>query len=330
MKFPAVETSLIDVTDKLKTPFRVLYKKENEQPSGSFKLRGIGFLIGSKIEEARASGKKVCVFSSSGGNAGLAAAYSAQYFGVECTVVLPKTAKPSVADLLLQYGAKVEIKGEHWGEADAYLREEVIAQLDKETLYPLYCHPFDDPLVWQGHSSMISEIESQLSEEELKKVKCVICSVGGGGLFNGIVQGLKQSKYLKDLKVLSVEPKGAPCFDEAIKQQKVVYLQSVNSLATTLASPYVSEQTLKYYNQHPALNIVLDDLDTVQGSVDHYDTFSEIVEPACGATISMVTKNKDILLSLGPLEADDIVIAIVCGGKVTTEKDIDIYRNMIK
>lgn len=328
MRYPAIETTLVDVTNKLYTPFRVLYKKENEQPSGSFKLRGIGYLIGTKIKEATTSGKKVHVFSSSGGNAGLAAAYSAKHYGVECTVVLPKTSKKSVIDLLIQYGANVEIKGEHWGEADAYLREVIIAELDSSKVSSLYCHPFDDPLIWQGHSSMISEIESQLSEEDLKKVKGVICSVGGGGLFNGVMKGLKDSKHLKDVKVLTVEPKGAPCFEEAIRQQKVVHLPSVKSVASSLASPYVSEQSLMYHNQYHTLNCVIEELDTVQGCVDHYDVFSEVVEPACGATISMVTKNQDKLQAIGKLEPEDIVIAIVCGGKVTLETDIEIYRGM--
>ncbi|CAH6720960.1 catabolic L-serine/threonine dehydratase [[Candida] jaroonii] len=331
MKYPAVKTSLVDVSSKFSTPFRILYKKESEQPSGSFKLRGIGHLIGNSIEESRALGKdKVEVFSSSGGNAGLAAAYSSRYYNVPCTVVLPNFGKPSVIEKLKEYGATVHLKGEHWGEADGYLRNEIIGNLDEST-DAIYCHPFDDPLIWEGNSKLIAEIEQQLSESELSKVKGVICSVGGGGLFNGVVKGLKDSKNLKEVPVLAVETDGAPKFDEALKQNKVVTLDNIKTLATSLASPYISEQSLHNYHSHPVSNCVIPDLQSVKGCVDYFDTFGEVIEPACGASTSILTEgsNKKFLDHFGELKPEDIIIVIVCGGTVTTKEDLEGFRNLI-
>lgn len=46
---------------------------------------------------------------------------------------------------------------------------------------------YDDPLVWEGHSSLVKEISSQLP----KKPDLICCSVGGGGLLGGIIVGCK-------------------------------------------------------------------------------------------------------------------------------------------
>lgn len=329
MKLPAIKTDLVDVTNILNTNCRVLFKKELQQPSGSFKLRGIGYAIACGIKQVEHEQKEIEVFSSSGGNAGLAAAYSSQYFGIKCTVVLPKTAKPSVIETLKQYNATVHIKGEHWGQADLFLKEEIIGKIDKSKVLPLYCHPFDDPKIWEGHGSMISEIEEQLSEENLNQVKGIICSVGGGGLLAGVVEGLKASKSLKNVPVLSVETSGAPCFEEAIKNNKVVHLDSVRTFATSLASPYVCEAALDAYRTNKILNYVIADVDSVKGTLFYYDTFGDIIEPACGATISIVSENTKILENFRDLLSDDIIIAIVCGGVVTKEEDLRDYRKLV-
>ncbi|EGV66525.1 catabolic L-serine/threonine dehydratase [Yamadazyma tenuis] len=328
MRLPQIKTSIVEATDSLNAPCRVFFKKENEQPSGSFKLRGIGYLIASALENAIHTNKTLHVFSSSGGNAGLAAAHSSKHFGVKCTVVVPASVSPAVVELLKTYGAEVVIHGNHWGEADAYLSDVIIASLDTN-VSPVYCHPFDDPLLWKGHASMISEIEAQLSEDDLRKVKGVICSFGGGGLMAGVVEGLKASNHLQKVPVLAVEGSGAASFDAAINKGEVVRLASVNPLATSLASPYACQKSVDLYNSYPVLNCVIDELDTVEGTVFFYDTFAEVVEPACGAAISMVSKNIKELERFA-VSPDDIIIVIVCGGLVTRESDIPSYRHMLQ
>ncbi len=47
---------------------------------------------------------------------------------------------------------------------------------------------YDDPLVWEGHSSMVVEIQSQLRA----KPDAIFCCVGGGGLLGGIILGCKK------------------------------------------------------------------------------------------------------------------------------------------
>lgn len=52
---------------------------------------------------------------------------------------------------------------------------------------------YDDPIVWDGHSSMIHEIKQQLPLG--KKPQAIVCSVGGGGLLGGIIVGCKNAGW---------------------------------------------------------------------------------------------------------------------------------------
>src|SRR5437867_955469 len=64
----------------------VYLKLEALQPSGSFKLRGVG----AACERAVAGGARHLI-SSSGGNAGLAVAYAGTRLGVRVTIFVPGT-----------------------------------------------------------------------------------------------------------------------------------------------------------------------------------------------------------------------------------------------
>ncbi|RLV94881.1 L-serine dehydratase [Spathaspora sp. JA1] len=328
MSQPSINTTLIEVTDKLTTPpCRIFFKNEYEQPSGSFKLRGMGHLISTSIITAKQLDEKknVKVFSSSGGNAGLAAAYSAKYYNVPCIVVLPETSKINVIEKLQSFDAKVIIHGKHWGEADSYLKN-MINELD-DSIYPVYCHPFDNELLWQGHGNFIDELTQQLSPSDLKKVKGVVCSVGGGGLYNGVVEGLNRNPRLSNVPILAIETKQAPTFNEAIKQGKVIHLQQVNTLATSLASPYISEKSLTNYSKHKTNVVEIDDLDAIKGVIDMYDTFEKMVEPACGASVCVAFNRQD-LLEVFDVKNDDIVIVIACGGSGVTKEILQQYRDL--
>ncbi|CAH2355854.1 catabolic L-serine/threonine dehydratase [[Candida] railenensis] len=331
MSYPSINSSLVEVTSILKTNYRVFFKNELDQPSGSFKLRGLGHLVGKSIQKAREEGKKgVKVFSSSGGNAGLAAAYASKYYQVPCTVVLPKISKQVVIHKLEELGAEVIVHGNHWGEADEYLRETVIKSSPSD-IYPVYCHPFDNPTVWEGHAAIIDDLPEQFSASDLSNLKAVVCSVGGGGLYNGIVEGLKRNN-LNDVAVVAVETKQAACFHEGVKQGKSVRLEKVPTLAISLASPYISEKSLENYKSTEIKTHLelIDDKDSLQGTVDYYDTFDKrLIEPACGASTCTVMSRTDLLDKLD-LKENDIVVVIVCGGVAINDEILQEYRDILK
>lgn len=335
-QLPSISTSLTEVTDKLpiEPPCRIFFKNEYEQPSGSFKLRGIGYLIHESLVKAKQlyPNKKPKVFASSGGNAGLAAAYSAKFYGVSCTVVVPTITKPEVIDLLNEYGAEAIMYGETIYEAEKFVKL-LMKDVDSNKVHLIYCHPFDDPLIWKGHSPIVDEIvQQQLSKKDVSKLKGTVLSVGGGGLYNGICYGLKQNNHNSPL--LLIETKQAPTFTETIKAGKIITLNSVKSLATSLACSYVSKQSLSYYQDqlHNKTYVEsVDDLDAVKGSIDYYEHFNKAVEPACGASLSVVFDQLHLLTkNFKNLQKDDILVVVVCGGSCTNETGIQNFKTLIR
>jgi L-serine/L-threonine ammonia-lyase len=115
----------------------VWMKMETVQTSGSFKTRGLSNFA--KKAVSRGCTKFV---SSSGGNAGLAAAYIARELGLPITVVIPTTTPPFIADKLREEGANVEVVGQAWDDANKRALE-----LAQEPGCELI-HPFDHPDIW--------------------------------------------------------------------------------------------------------------------------------------------------------------------------------------
>lgn len=333
MVFPSIETTLKDVSSEIPGPCRFLFKCEYEQPSGSFKLRGMSLLIAQAIEAAEKEGKEhVEVYSSSGGNAGMAAALAASKHSKKCTVVLPKTTKQTSIDKLKDFGATVVVQGSHWGEADRYLRESIIDQLDQSKVYPVYCPPFDHPTLWKGHADLVDEIAEQLPSMNISpsKVKGIVLSVGGGGLYNGVVEGLARNSPLEHVPILAVETHQTPTFNEALKAGKVVVLDKIETLVSCLASPYISQKSLENYKNHPTTACMVDDLEALAGAVDFYDAFRDLVEPACGATICAATRRQDLLAAMGELQKDDVIVFVACGGAGVSLESLQEYRTLLR
>lgn len=323
---PHIVSSVEDVTDQLphRPPFKIVLKNDLEQPSGSFKLRGIGNLIWQSLKKYQ--GKKCHVYASSGGNAGLAAAYSANYYNIPCTVVLPTISKKSVQDQLIKYNAKIILFGQSIYEADNYLKS-LMESIDK-SIQPIYCHPFNNPIIWQGHASIIDELADQI---DVSKLKGIVCSCGGGGLYNGIYQGLKNHNL--DTKILLIETNQAPTLCQSIKHNQLITLKSVNSLATSLACSYTTQQSIDNYHDQSIIQTkleLIDDLDAAKGCIDYYYNQHKVVEPACGASLSTIYSKIDLLYKhFGDLNHDDIVVIVACGGSCTSKQDLKSFEKMI-
>ncbi|CAN3356912.1 hypothetical protein DICA3_C06678 [Diutina catenulata] len=332
---PHVTTSLTEATHHLssKPPCRVFMKNDLEQPSGSFKLRGIGNLIHSEIEAARARRctKEIQVFASSGGNAGLAAAYAAHFYGVKCTVVMPVIAKESVKTQLKSYNSEMVLFGNNIFEADQHLRN-ILESIDNEKILPIYCHPFDNPKIWEGHATLVDELMSQFTPHQVSKLKGIVCSCGGGGLYNGIYQGLERNG-VQDSEILLIETAQAPTLSETIKADKLITLSSVKSMATSLACSYTTQTSLDNFKNDSVVTTkleVIDDVDALKGCIDYHQATGKVVEPACGASASVVFSRMDLMYKhFGHLQPDDIVVIVVCGGSCTTENDLSSYQGMV-
>jgi L-serine/L-threonine ammonia-lyase len=177
----------------------VLLKMEALQPSGSFKIRGIGALCRLAAERGRT--RFVCP---SGGNAGLAAAYACRGLSVSLTVLVPESTKEGTRRLLAEAGAQVEVAGADWQATHEVAKEHAV-RFGAELI-----HPFDDRMIWEGHATLIEELVHQLGGPPAG----IVVSVGGGGLLGGVLVGLERVGWA-GVPVHAVETQGAACFAAA-------------------------------------------------------------------------------------------------------------------
>lgn len=304
-------------------------KYECLQPSGSFKSRGIGNLIlknAINIQKKFGNQKKAHVFASSGGNAGFAAATASQRLSLPCTVVVPTATKKRMVDKIKNTGAEVIINGNHWKEADTYLKDHVMSTVDTSSIEPIYVHPFDNPTIWEGHSTMVDEIIDTLKEEKIdiiKRVKGIVCSVGGGGLYNGIIQGLEKYNLADKIPIVGVETAGCHVFNTSLKLGKQVEFEKITSIATSLGTANISKKTFEYAKKYNTKSVVVDDSDVIKTCLKYVQDFNMVAEPAMGASLHMAYNISLLEEALGhKLTPKDIILIIACGGSSNTIQDL--------
>lgn len=261
---------------------------------------------------------KTHFYSSSGGNAGLAAVHAAAKLGFPCSVIVPTSTKPMMMAKLQAAGATQVVQhGASWREADAYLREVVLKRAEAEGGNGVYVPPFDHPDIWTGHASMVDEIRAQLcslTRENDAAPDVVACSVGGGGLFNGIMEGVSRVGW-KDTNVLAVETRGADSLAQSLEQGELITLPAITSLATSLGATKVSDRTFELAAADPRVkSVVLTDKEAMMGAWRLAEDERLLVELACSVTVALCYGGR-LERALGrKVRGQDKVVIVVCGG----------------
>ncbi len=269
----------------------VWLKVDAVQPSGSFKLRGLGHKA--RMEAGRGASHFV---SSSGGNAGLAVAYAGLELKIPVTVHVPESTGGDTVDRLRLFGAEVIVSGRHWAEAHAAAMETV------ERTGGAYFHPFDDEEVWSGHATLVDEVSAAGLSPDV-----VVCAVGGGGLLCGIMEGLERNGLTSS--VLAVETQGADSLHQCVLAGEHVALECITSKAKSLGAVKICERAYGY-SQNPVLaSCVVSDQQAERACERFLHEHRLKVELACGAALAAVYERAHPLLEPGSR-----ILVEVCGG----------------
>jgi L-serine/L-threonine ammonia-lyase len=302
------------------------------QPSRSFKSRGIGNFIETNLK-VNGSNNETHFYISSGGNAGLAAVVAARSLNYPASVVVPTLTKPLMIARLKAAGASEVIQiGANWNEADTHLREVILAA----NPHGIYIPPFDHPYVWEGHSTLVGEVKRQLSGTSVAssvsngaangvddgsnptdKPDAIICSVGGGGLFSGIMQGLDKADWA-DVPIIVVETVGAESLNAALKAGELVTLPKMTSRAISLGAIRVAKRAFEYAQRSTVRSVVLSDAEAAMGCWRLADDERIMVELACGVNVALCYDGR-LEKALGrKLTKESKVVIVLCGGSDVT------------
>lgn len=349
---------------KLCHPHPVYLKLDLLQPSGSFKDRGMAHLCATvhKVYNANRKQKKLeseeeeegddntnqrmKVISSSGGNAGLAVTTVARNIPeMDVSVVVPETTKPLVVDKLQSLGAHVTIHGSNWNAADELARKWVDEAKESGGGSAVYVSPYDNPLLWTGHSTVVDEIITQLHDStEEGPIGALLASVGGGGLLCGIFEGIERNYFGSDAsrastvqgcKVIACETEGASSFAASfnasssssdMKELSMVRLEGITSVATSLGALEVTPAVIQRAHRHQergesgsgddVKSFVCTDSEAVDACLKFASEHRMLVEPACGAALAPLYSDRLRPKLLEELQGDatSAIVVEVCGG----------------
>lgn len=268
----------------------VWLKMEAFQPSGSFKIRGIGRAC--TIYAQRGAARFV---AASGGNAGIAVAYAGRALSIPVVTVVPQTTSVKACDVLRLYGAEVIIAGENFNEANRFAQS-LLQPTDA------FIHPFDDPFLWSGHASMVDEIKASNIRPD-----AIVLSVGGGGLLAGVAEGLNRQGW-GHIPIIATETYGAASLHASLQAGKLTSLEEVATLATSLAAKQICGQAWEVCQTNKVISARVSDAQAVKACEAFLEDHRVLVEPACGASLALAYSRAKELADLRK------IVIIVCGG----------------
>jgi threonine dehydratase len=253
-----------------RTGNHILLKREDKQPVFSFKLRGAY----NKMAHLGEGALKRGVICASAGNHAQGVALAAQKLGTRATVVMPVTTPRIKVSAVAARGAKVELHGDSYHEANEHARK--LARRHRLT----FVHPYDDPLVIAGQGTIGLEILRQ----HPGAIDAIFVPVGGGGLIAGIASYVK--RIAPRTRIVGVEPVDSNAMQKSLELGRRVTLPHVNLFADGVAVRQVGRETFRICRELVD-EMVLVDTDEICASIkDIFEDTRTVVEPAGGLSLA--------------------------------------------
>ena len=272
--------------------FPLTLKLEQLQHAGSFKARGaFAQLLMRELPD-------VGVVAASGGNHGAAVAFAAMRLGVRAKVFVPSISSLTKIARIRSSGAELAVVGERYAEALA-ASEDWAAQSGA-----LQVHAFDQLETLVGQATIGLELATQAPE-----LDTILVPVGGGGLIGGIA-----AWYASGVRVIGVEPEGAPTLTEALKAGRPVDAPTDSIAADSLAPRRVGELMFPIAQKHVDRVLLVSDAAIHDAQEALWDGARIVAEPGGAAAFAG-------LLSGGYKPARTERVGVLVSGGNTTAVD---------
>jgi threonine dehydratase len=303
---PAVRWTPLLHSDDLDSELgaRVFVKAESLQVGGSFKIRGATFRVSCLSPEQRSRG--VVAFSS--GNFAQGLALAGRRVGVPVTIVMPHDAPPRKIALTKRAGATVvlTVHGERNREEVASERARAIAH---ENGYALL-HPFDDPLVVAGQSTLMREVQIDASQQNLH-IDAILCPVGGGGLIAGTA--LAEKHFGQGAEVIAVEP--ASCDDmrrSLLSHRRERNIGTPKTICDAMQAVTPGAVPFEAAEELISRGVTVDD-ETVRRAMRlAFEEFKIVLEPSGAIALAAAMEHKEQF-------AGRTTVLLCCGGSVSLD-----------
>ncbi|MEJ5328028.1 MAG: threonine synthase [Candidatus Bathyarchaeia archaeon] len=284
---------------------RELYvKNEGENPTGSFKDRGMTVGVTKAVE----LGVKSVICASTGNTSASLAAYAAKA-GLQCAVLIPsgKIAYGKLSQAMI-YGAKViQVRGNFDQALDIVLKL-------SEKHRTIYLLNSVNPFRIEGQKSLGFEICDQLNQEAPDRV---IVPVGNAGNISAIWKGFKEFHelgFVKGLpKMTGIQAAGAAPIARAIKtgSDTIVPVASPETVATAIriGAPVSWKKALNAIRESKGTAETVTDEEILSAQKLLARIEGLFVEPASASSIAGLIK----LVENGVIDKDERVVCVTTG-----------------
>ncbi len=253
----------------------IYLKHENQQKTGSFKVRGAYNKIAKLCENKKVN----AVVASSAGNHAQGVAYAARERGIKAIIVMPSATPIAKISATKGYGAEVVLYGDCYD--DAYNKAQEIAKNEGAD----FIHPFNDDDVIAGQGTVALEIMSQLDD-----VKQIIVPSGGGGLLAGVAYAVKNVN--PNIKVIGVQADGSNAIVRSFKQKKLVSIDKVSTIADGIAVKNPGDKTVEIINKYVDDMYSVSDEEIASTIIQLIERSKIVVEPAGATSLALALSGK--------------------------------------
>ncbi len=274
----------------------VLFKCENFQKMGAFKMRGAVNAIQQLSEEQ----KKAGVVTHSSGNFGQALALAAKNLGVNAYIVMPSSAPTVKIEAVKGYGGVVTIS-----EPTLEAREKSAAALVEER-GAVFLHPSNDLNVILGQGTAALELLQDQPDLEF-----IMTPVGGGGLIAGTA--LAAHYFGTNCAVVGGEPMKADDAYRALKSGKIEYNKSTDTIADGLKTN-LGDKNFPIITALVSDIIRVEEKEIIDAMKLIWERMKLVIEPSSAVPFAALLKEKEkfrnkkigIILSGGNVELSNL------------------------
>ena len=281
---------------------KVLFKREDQQPVFSFKLRGAYNKMSGLSDEERRRG----VICASAGNHAQGVALSAHRLGCRAVIVMPSTTPKVKIDAVRAFGgANVDVVLEGESYSDAYAH--ALTLQERQGL--AFVHPFDDPDVIAGQGTIGMEILRQ----HQAPIHAVFCDIGGGGLVSGVAAYIKAVR--PEIKIIGVQTHDSDAMLRSVRAGKRVELADVGLFADGTAVKRVGVETFRLVRELVDDFVVVGTDEVCAALKDVFEDTRSVLEPSGAMSVAAVKQ----YATQHKLKGETLV-AITCGANMNFDR----------
>jgi threonine synthase len=283
---------------------RFFVKNEGENPTGSFKDRGMTVAL-SKALELR---KRKVVCASTGNTAASLAAYSARA-GLRCIVIVPagKVAAGKMLQVMIHGASIFQVSGDF----DEAMRAVVTLTERRKGFYLMNSL---NPFRLEGQKTLAYEVCDQLNG---KAPDTLVLPVGNGGNISAIWKGFNEYYSLGITKtrprMIAVQAERAAPIAEAIrrKQDEIRPVTNPRTIASAIriGSPVNWTKVLPAINDSKGTAETVSDKEILEAQRDLASQEGIFVEPASAASIAGLRQSREA----GMIDRSDLVVCVTTG-----------------